>query len=502
MTSSLHQRPPRPRRRTPEAARVLAPWALTLMAAVSAAVFCAAAGAAVVAPAPIAPTAPPASATPAGEATTLLRFADALQLALQRDGDLQSARAAVRAAQAQVDQLRSRFFPSAGVQYEQGRRVTQESGTPFDRHLRSTEGFVRWNVYNGGADKTQLDAAMLELQAVQADARQALEDACERVAKAYIELQRQQDLLQTARRRHAELADLVERVGRQVAAGKSPSSDGDLAQSSLIDAQLSVAGSQADLLAAQAQLGVLTGQAGALRAEDTPPGATPWPPGLGLAPDAPLDEWWALALRGNAGAQAAAVRREAARARVPLIAPEYLPKADLTLSKTLSDRTAPVESTQSRRGWTLAVSYEVPLGGGGTARREEARARAEAAQSQAWRSEQAVRGELGVVRQQALQSAQALPAVGRQREHLEATVRASDLQYQAGRRSLLQLIDQRDRRFNTEQRQVETAWRLRQALLRLSVLTGSLAAGLGVAEVPGVSPLDLRLPPDPGLAPP
>ena len=65
-----------------------------------------------------------------------------------------------------------------------------------------------------------------------------------------------------------------------------------------------------------------------------------------------------------------------------------------------------------------------------------------------------VRGELGVVRQQALQNAQALPALDRQREHLEAAVRASDLQYQAGRRSLLQLIDQRDRRFAAEQRQV------------------------------------------------
>lgn len=486
----------RSRRPSGETVRVLAPWALTLLVAVSAALFSAAAGAATP------PTMAATALSPHQDATPPLRFADALQLALQRDGDLQSARAAVRAAQAQVDQLRSRFFPSAGVQYEQGRRVTEEGGTPVDRHLRSTEGFVRWNVYNGGADKTQLDAAMLELQAVQADARQALEDACERLAKAYIELQRQQALLQAAQRRHAELADLVERVGRQVAAGKSPSSDGDLAQSSLIDAQLSVASSQADLLAAQAQLGVLTGQAGALRAETMPPGATPWPSALALAPEAPLEDWWALALRGNASAQAAAARREAARARVPLIASEYLPKADLTLSKTLSDRTAPVESTQSRRGWTLTVSYEVPLGGGGTARREEARARAEAAESQAWRSEQAVRGELGVVRQQMLQSARALPAVERQLTHLEATVRASDLQYQAGRRSLLQLIDQRDRRFSAEQRQVDASWRQRQALLRLSVLTGSLSSMLGVAQATSAPTEAFRTPPDPGLAPP
>ena len=47
-----------------------------------------------------------------------------------------------------------------------------------------------------------------------------------------------------------------------------------------------------------------------------------------------------------------------------------------------------------------------------------------------------------MVRQQALQSVEALPAIARQREHLEAVVRASELQYQAGRRSLLhKLLD-------------------------------------------------------------
>lgn len=493
-----------PRRQAPasrgargcETLRVLAPWALTLLAAVSAAVFSATASAA-------APADPGAVLAASGEEDArLLSFSDALQLALQRDGELQAARAAVRAAQAQVDQVRSRFFPSAGVQYQQGRRITQEAGTPVDRHLRSTEGFIRWNVYSGGADKTQLEAAMLELQAVQADARQALEDACERLSKAYIELQRQQMLVQAARRRHAEVAELVERVGRQVAAGKSPSSDGELAQSSLIDAQLSLASSHADLRAARAQLAVLTGHAAALQAQETALEATPWPPAVSLAPQAPLEDWWALALRGNAGAQAATVRHEAAKARVPLIASEYLPRADLTLSKTLSDRTVPVESTQDRRGWTVSVNYEVPLGGGGTARREEARARAQAAESQAWRSEQAVRGELGVVRQQALQNLQVLPAIGKQREHLEAVVRASDLQYQAGRRSLLQLIDQRDRRFNAEQRQIDASWRLRQALLRMAVLTGSLSPALGVTEAPSVQANDIDVPPDQGLLPP
>ena len=56
--------------------------------------------------------------------------------------------------------------------------------------------------------------AAAEQAAREAADRQALEDACERVAKAYIELQRQQALLKAAMYRHAELADLAERVAR------------------------------------------------------------------------------------------------------------------------------------------------------------------------------------------------------------------------------------------------------------------------------------------------
>lgn len=430
------------------------------------------------------PAEPEPAASPAAAAQGQpITFEAALQQALLTDGALRNARAAVHIARAQHAQLRSRFFPTAGVEARQGRRVVDELQEPVERHLRRSEGFVRWNLYNGGADRSALAAAELDVAAAEADARQALEEACERVGKAWAELHRQQAVHRHALQRHAEVQGLAERVARQVAAGKSPDADGQMAQSALIDAELAMAGSAADLAGAQAQLAVITGQPGAVLA--VPHGAathSPWgpPPGLSLA--AALDDWWTQAVAGHAGSQAAAVRRRAAQARVPLIAPEYLPRADLDLRKTLSERTAPAESTRERRGWTLSITYEVPLGGAATARRDENVARADAAEAEAWRSLQAVRGELAVVRQQALQAADALPALARQRGHLEAVVRASELQYQAGRRSLLQLIDQRDRRFNAEQREADTQARLADALLRLGVLTGSLGAQLGVAE--------------------
>lgn len=433
---------------------------------------------------PAEPLPSPSPPAPAATSDALpLAFGTALQQALLTDGALRNARAAVHTARAQHAQLRSRFFPTAGVEARQGRRVVDELQGPVERHVRRSEGFVRWNLYNGGADRSALAAAELDVAAAEADARQALEEACERVGKAWAELRKQQTVHRHALQRHAEVRALAERVARQVEAGKSPDADGQLAQSALIDAELALAGSAADLAGAQAQLAVIAGLPGpVLAVTDGAATALPWGPPPGLALAAPLDDWWTQAVAGHAGSQAAAVRRSAAQARVPLIAPEYLPRADLDLRKTLSERTAPSEPARERRGWTLSITYEVPLGGAATARRDENVARADAAEAEAWRSLQAVRGELAVVRQQALQSADALPALARQRGHLEAVVRASELQYQAGRRSLLQLIDQRDRRFNAEQREADTQARLADALLRLGVLTGSLGAQLGVAE--------------------
>lgn len=416
----------------------------------------------------------PVEAAPASPLT----FSVALQQALLQDGALRAARANVVAARAQQTQLRSRFFPTAGVEARQGRQVVDELQSPVERHVRRSEGFVRWNLYNGGADRSALAAAEFDLAAAQADARHELEEACERVGKAWAELQKQQALHQHALQRHAEVRGLAERVARQVAAGKSADADGQLAQSALIDAELALQGSAADLAAARAQFSVITGLPGVQAVE---PAALPWAAPTGLALATALDDWWALAVEGHAASQAAAARRAAAQARVPLIAPEYLPRADLDLRKTLSERTAPTESSRDRRSWTLSLTYEVPLGGAATARRDDNVARAEAAEAEAWRSLQALRGELAVVRQQALQAADALPALERQRGHLEAVVQASELQYQAGRRSLLQLIDQRDRRFNAEQRAADTRLRLTQAQLRLGVLTGSLATQWGLA---------------------
>lgn len=403
---------------------------------------------------------------------------DVLAAALARDPQVTNARAQSQIARAQHRQLRSRFWPSAGVSASYGRSTDVDPPTQVDRTTSRSEAFLRWNLFNGFADHTQLTAQQLELDAAEADLRRALDEACDRVGQAYFELLRQQQLAGHAGRRLVEVQALVGRVARQAELGKGSDADAQLAAASLIDARLALEAVQSDLAAAQVQVGVLMGSAAALQVLPEP---LPLPPALA---EASLDDWRALAQARNGQWLAAATRAEAARARIGPVPSDYLPRIDLDLRKRLSDRTAPATTSAQQRGWSVSLTYEVPLGGAPAARRDESRARAEAAEAELQRVADTVQAELGASRQQALQAAAAAPQLARQREHLDAVVRASELQYDAGRRSLMQLIEQRDRRFGVQQREVDNTWRQALAHLRLQLLGGGLAQALGVLPLP------------------
>ncbi len=398
---------------------------------------------------------------------------EVLAQALVRDPQVRSARAVADAARAQSRQARSRLWPSAGVSMAYGRGTDSEPPLVFDRTTNRSELFLRWNLFNGFIDRRQIDAAQLDEVAAEAELLRAQDEACERVGNAYFELLRQQQRAVVAHQRLADVADMAGKVARQAALGKLSDADAQLAAASLIDARLALEGVQAERAAAQAQLRVLLGDTGDLAlqvAEARPP----------LADAAmPLAQWSDQARQRNGQWLAAAARVTAAQARVARIEPGYLPRVDLDLRKRLYDRTVPVNTSAQQRGWSLTLTYEVPLGGEPAARGDEARARAQAADADLQRVSDAVQAELGQVREQALQVLQAAPQLTLQRAHLDKVVIAGALQFDAGRRSLMQLIEQLDRRYLVQQRDVDNRWRLATTQLRLRRLAGDLAEGLG-----------------------
>lgn len=404
-----------------------------------------------------------------------LGLREALAQALAHDPQVAGARALVATADAQGRQARSRLWPTAGLSANYGRGKDMDAARDLDRTTDRSEAFLRWNLFNGLEDSRAIDAQQLAQIGAQAELLRALDEACERVASAYFELLRQQQLAVHAEQRLAEVEALVRRVERQTELGKGAQADAQLAAASRIDARLALDTVQSSQRAAQVQLQVLLGApvGHALRVQD----AAPPPADIQQT----LDAWQAQAQQQNGQWLAAAARMAEAQARISTVAPEYLPRVDLDLRRRLYDRTEPAATTAQRRGWSVGLTYEVPLGGAPGARRDEARARADAAEAELRRVRDTVQADLGVARQQALQADRAAPQLTRQRDHWEAVVRASELQYDAGRRSLMQLVDQHDRRFAVQQRDVDNAWQRAIAHLRLRRLGGDLAEWFGVA---------------------
>ena len=163
-------------------------------------------------------------------------------------------------------------------------------------------------------------------------------------------------------------------------------------------------------------------------------------------------------------------------------------KVDLELRKQLGNRTQPQLTTEQQHGWLLTARWDFPLGGELQARLAEAERRAEATEAEAFRLASGVGAELTTLGPRIAEIQNTVDRLDRQIEQYNRLVRAGEVQFEAGRRSLSQLIQLRDSRFATQQRLAEQASRLQSTRLRQLVLAGSLLPALGLeAMLPTVT---------------
>lgn len=378
-------------------------------------------------------------------------WADVQRQALDDDPQVRAARAAVQAAQSRVEQLRSRCLPTVGLSATHGRSGDLENGRPVDRRVERADAVLRWNVYNGGGDVIAVRSAELELAATEADLQRARGEVAERLATAFIEVQRHDELLPVAEARRRRVDELVRLVERQIAAGKATLSDEAQASVARVEAELATDQLQADRASALLRLQALVGQT--VRAVE--PVAVLLPEGTVVPAD----------VDANPSVVAARQRAAAARALVRTVRDTVAPKVDLDLRRRLSDRTSPSSSTTTERSWTVTVSWDLPVGGETFARRDETERRAEAAEAEAERAIQLARADLASLAPRIVQAEAALVRLGAQVARLQVVVRAGELQYEAGRRSLLDLIQAQTTLYDVESRRADQ--RLRLAVLRL-----------------------------------
>ena len=426
-------------------------------------------------PLPLPPPLPPAPAP--GQAESLAAL---LGRVLPNDPQVRSAGFLLEAAGERRVQARSRLGPSVGISVNQGRSASTEFGRPLDRTTARSEASLRWNLYNFGNDAAEFRASAIDETAAAEDLRRAREEAAERIAEAYLEVLRLESLLPHAADRLASVTRLAQLVGRQAALGKLADADTLQAEASLLDAEIALQGLISDRASARRRLAVLVG---ASSPEDIKPVVAPVFTVAGM-PDR-LPE---LLTAGPGQVAAALERSRAARERVRPWASLLAPRVDLELRKQLGDQTSPQLTSEQRQAWLVTARWDFPVGGELQSRRAETERRAEAAEAEAYRVASGIGAELATLGPRIAEAVVTLARLERQIAQYGELVRAGELQFEAGRRTLAQLIQLRDSRFNAEQRRAEQLHRLQRDRLRQLVLNGELLPSLGLADpAPGLA---------------
>jgi len=412
-----------------------------------------------------------ASATTQAAQAELQRL---IALALVRDPAVQSAQALLRASQAQIRQVRSRWLPTLGLSASQTRSQDEDLGLPVERSSDRVDAQLRWNLFAGGADLAQLKALQLEAEGARFDLLRAEQDCAERIAVAYAEAVRAETVDGVAVTLLQRLHALKALVDQQVALGKSSDVDAQTSASSVLEVTVTRAEAQADARRARLKLMALTGTpAGTLtrlRLPDSPMFDAVSPP-----------DW--LDLReGNPRWQGASQRAQAARARLGPVMAELLPKVDLQLRQALQDRTTPPPTSAQRRSTAVTVSLDIPLGGEAFARRDEGSQRAEAALAEAERISLEAQIEWADAADKLMTARHTLGIHQQQIRHLDRVLKGAGVQYEAGRRTLVQLIELQKMPFATRQKMADSALTQFTAQLRMLSLAGSLQKALAQAE--------------------
>ena len=411
---------------------------------------------------PPAPALPPAP--PPGQPESL---PDLLARVLPRDPQVRVAQLLRAATEERQLQARSRLGPTLGISGSKGQSKDEDFGREIDRRVDRAEGTLRWNLYNYGNDAAELSGARRDVVAADEAVRQAREEVAERLADAYTGVLRVQELLPRSAARLDAVRRLVEQVQRQAEAGKVSDADAQQAQASLLDAQIAHEQLVSDLDGARLRLSVLAGG-------DPRPVLPVTLPADALrdaaSPDlAPLPAQVAVANQ----------RAAAARLRVRPVASLLTPRLDFEYRQRLSDRTTPQVTTQQRDGWQVTARWDFPVLGENQARRAEGERRAEAVEAEAERVLLGVQTERATLPARLANAQRAVAQLDRQIEQYQGLLRAGELQYEAGRRSLTQLVQLHESLFNAEQRRAEQAARVLATQLRQLSLGGSLLPALG-----------------------
>jgi len=383
----------------------------------------------------------------------------AIRQALAQHPEVRTSQAMRNAMDERLAQVRSNYYPSVGVDVLAQDARDLDLGVARDRSTRRADAFLRWNLFRGLADSHSERMSEHELLAADADLDASREQVALQVSQTYLEVLRLRRHIELDEAYLAELRQLDEDVGRRVAAGRMAQADREHTRSGLIQALANQSRLRGQLRGAEMRYRLLVGET---------PGGLSEPVLDDSAASQDLEALLADALSRNDRLRATSQRAAARGKEVGIAKAALYPRLDLELRRRLYTDIEPVPQTQTEHTTQLVLNYQMPLGGASFSRMREAIQRKEAAQAAMDAEVLNVRSDIAQ-RWTAWQEARAItPQLVERVAASDRVVQAYDLQFNAGRRSVGDLISARTERYGARVDLLEN--RVRQLALNAEML--------------------------------
>jgi len=395
----------------------------------------------------------------------------AVREAMERNPELGVALATVRAAEQQVVQARSGYFPTLDVLASGGKEQVDNVGLRAqglgNRSLTRDDVTVtaRQMLFDGFSTSQKTTQQEWRLDSAKARLSEAMEDIAGRTVEAYLEVLRSVQLLDLARTN--EQAHVVTLEKTQQRAQQKVGSQADVHQS---QARLAVARSQV----VQREGGVRDAEARFVRLLGHVPRG---PQSPASRPRLPAVEAQAVeeALAGNPTVKAALADLDAATAGIEAARAAYMPRVDLELTGAKRNNTDGLTGSSSEGSALVVFRYNAFRGGADQAVVREQTERREAARDGLENARRAV-GEAAVRAWVSLESARsALPYLTQHVSSTMEVLQAYRAQFELGRRTLLDLLNAENELFQARSNLASGDYAILLAEYRLLQVMGGLA---------------------------
>ncbi len=390
---------------------------------------------------------------------------DVLRQVLQRHPDIRSSQALLKAAEEEVAVQRSTYYPTIGITSLASNGIVEQFGVPLSQTSRTTDGFLRWNLFHGLADRHAVRAAEDTRNASDADLAETQENVALDLTEAYLDVLRLRQMIAVGEDYIADQKRLGDEIHKRARAGRVPMSDVEQALVSLIQAERQQSLMNSQLRAAEQRYRLL---AETDPVELTEPALAKVPEGTSLA--ALMDDL----LTGNGRVRADRERAKARGEEIEVASAALYPSLDMEITHRLQSKINPVSVTDTRSNNQLQLSYQIPLGGGNISRKREAVQRQQAALATVDTTLLRVRTELGQRWETWSQARDMAPRLIERLAASNKVVQAYDLQFESGRRSLPDLISVRSERYQADIDLIENHIQQLDASARMLSLAGQL----------------------------